>query len=164
MNNSINSTSPNFGAKINLEDVAHRFKNPNKVKAAFEKATEKYPNDIVDLYDHGDGSLSIVLTQTKEWQEKSLDLMPEGFKDLMKCPVKTFVNKMKKLTEVLEFGANRDNEARKLIGELIEKGHIEEGSELQDKLFDSSWESTVEMMKKMLDKRGEKVLKDVKVD
>ena len=83
MNNSINSTNPSFGAKVNLEDIAHRLKNPNKVKAYIEEATKNYPRDSFDFYMHDDGAVSMVLTGCRKG-ESGLLLAKEQFNKLMR--------------------------------------------------------------------------------
>ena len=52
MNNSINSTSPNFGAKVNLEEIAGRLKgkNPNAKQYWFEDYISGSKKDLPIKY------------------------------------------------------------------------------------------------------------------
>ena len=160
MNNSLNSTNPSFGAKVKLEGLKGVIKNPKKIAAELEKATEKYPKDYLDITSNGKDKLEVYLAP-ENGMERTIEFTDNLFKELVqdsKKSVDSFIERMKVCFDTLKYGAKRDEEMDKCVTKLIKKGHIEEGGNVMDSIFEESWKNTKEQMYKKLSATKDEVL------
>ncbi len=164
MNSSINSNNLNFGAKVDLGNFAKKLKNPKEVKVAIEKATEKYPNDILDF--RGNDEFLCIDYVSKEGTEQTIEFGSKAINKLLNRAnesVSPFVKQMKTIFDTLRFGAKRQDKMDKLANKLIDDGFIKEDSLTFDAIISEGMDNTRELMYKKLAKANDEVLMSGKI-
>lgn len=164
MNSSINSNNLNFGAKVDLGSFAKKLKNPKEVKVAIEKATEKYPNDILKF--RGNDEFLGIDYISKEGTEQTIVFGPKAMNKLLNRAnesVNPFVKQMKTIFDTLRFGAKRQDKMDKLANKLIDDGVIKEDSLTFDAVISEGMDNIRELMHKKLAKANDEVLMSCKI-
>ncbi len=153
MNNSINSTSPNFGAKVNLEEIAGRLKgkNPDAIKKFVESGTKDYPKDSFDFIAHDNGDVKMLFTGAKGIGEHALILKNADFNELIKNTSHNIADTFKLACEVLKDAVVMDKKAAKEVDTAIKKGKIIEDSPEIDRMIEKSDDKVAKYVKEMLE-------------
>ena len=139
--NFTNSATPKFGARINLDNVAVRLRQPEKVKESVSYLTKNCPNDRLELHLAYDGWLNIAVID-KFNNKRALDLTLDLVDELFKSSEQSITKKLVLSFKTLKLGIERDilmyNEkiltpemldyekyrTRKIMAKMVEKDEI----------------------------------------
>ncbi len=153
MNNSINSTSPNFGAKVNLEEIAGRLKgkNPDAIKKFVETGTKDYPKDSFDFIAYNNGDVKMFITGAKGIEERALILKNADFNKLIKTTSHNIADTFKLACEILKDAITMDKKTTKEVNIAIKKGKIIEDSPEMDRMIEKADDKVAKYVKEMLE-------------
>lgn len=159
MNNSINCSNPNFGAKVDFGKFAKKINNSQDVKVAFEKATAKYPNDFMEF--RGNDEFLCIDFVSKDGGEQTIEFGHQAMNKLLNGAnesIKPFVKQIKTIFDTLRFGAKQQEKMDKLATKLVDNGFIKEDGNAFDAIISEGVDSTRSLMYQKLAKSNDEVL------